>query len=44
MSRKKYHKPTILAADKTKNVESIQLAGVSPRSVIFIKSKLLKNK
>ncbi len=44
MSKKKYHKPTILVADNPKNLESVQLAGVSPRSVLFIKSKLAKRK
>lgn len=44
MNKKNYHKPLVLAVDRTKKIESIQLAGVSPCPVIFIKSKLVKRK
>lgn len=40
MKKNKYREPKIVSISKMKSVESIQLAGVSPRAVIFIKEKL----
>lgn len=44
MNRKSYHKPKILEVSKIKTIEPVQLAGVSPRAVIFLKSKLINSK
>lgn len=43
MNKKIYHKPVVFCVNK-KNEESIQLAGVSPRAVIFLKSKFVNQK
>lgn len=42
MIKKSYHKPTVVDADKTRQAQSIQLAGVRAIQVMLLKTDLTK--
>lgn len=42
MNKKSYHKPVVVDANKTKQAQSIQLAGVRAIQVMLLKAELAK--